>query len=231
MHSRIPPVGLVWSFAPFAIISVVHVMALWLSSPIAAPTKLFLMPLLLVPVAVASRRLTPRTAVALLVCAIALSWLGDAAGAFFGFAPELPTMLLFFGLAHGAYMLLFARHAVRRRLPRWTLIYGVWWVAMLILLASHVGPLIAAVAVYGLVLGGTATLASRCHPLTVSGSFLFLLSDSVLAFRLFLPEWMPPWTSPAVMATYTAGQALIVAGMLLTLSRTRECTMATVAAS
>ncbi|QPZ37084.1 lysoplasmalogenase family protein [Paramicrobacterium chengjingii] len=222
MRSSIPRVILAWSFVPFAVGSSVHVLALGVSSPLAAPTKLFLMPLLLIPVAVMSRRLAPRAAIALLVSAIALSWFGDAAGAFFGFAPELPTMLLFFGLAHIAYMLLFAIHARLRRLPLWTLIYGAWWVAMLAVLGSHVGALIIAIALYGLVLAGTATLAARCHPLTVWGGILFLLSDSILAFRLFLPEGMPAWTSPAVMATYAAGQALIVAGVLLTLSRARD---------
>ena len=70
-------------------------------------------------------------------------------------------------------------------------------------------------AAYGLVLGGTAVAASRCHPLVVWGSVFFLASDSVLAFRLFLPEAMPGWTSPLVMLTYCLGQGLIAAGVLV----------------
>ncbi|MGB4135732.1 MAG: lysoplasmalogenase family protein [Microbacterium sp.] len=53
------------------------------------------------------------------------------------------------------------------------------------------------------------------------GGAFFLASDSVLAFRLFLPDAMPAWTSPAVMLTYTLGQGLIIAGSLLAL-RTRK---------
>ena len=63
-------------------------------------------------------------------------------------------------------------------------------------------------------LGGTAVAASRCNPLVIWGSVFFLASDSVLAFRLFVPEAMPDWTSPLVMATYCLGQGLIAAGVV-----------------
>jgi hypothetical protein len=49
----------------------------------------------------------------------------------------------------------------------------------------------------------------------VWGSVFFLASDSVLAFRLFMPEAMPDWTSPLVMLTYCLGQGLIAAGVLV----------------
>ncbi|UUT35135.1 lysoplasmalogenase [Microbacterium elymi] len=51
------------------------------------------------------------------------------------------------------------------------------------------------------------------------GALLFLASDTLLAFRLFLPDAMPGWTSPVVMLTYTAGQGLIAAGALAALRR------------
>ncbi|MGB3707208.1 lysoplasmalogenase family protein, partial [Gordonia sp. (in: high G+C Gram-positive bacteria)] len=47
----------------------------------------------------------------------------------------------------------------------------------------------------------------------IGGAF-FLTSDSLLAWRLFLPDAAPGWFGPAVMATYTLGQGLIVAGVL-----------------
>ncbi|MCW4459747.1 lysoplasmalogenase [Microbacterium sp. MPKO10] len=219
MHRSIPRSSIIWSLLPYALMAVTHVAALAASSPLAAPTKLFLMPLLLLPVAVHARRLRSPGARVLLVVAIVLSWLGDAAGAFFPFAPELPMMLLFFGLAHVAYMVLFGRHARVRRVPLWALVYAAWWGAMMLMLFPHVGGLLIAVACYGLVLGGTAALSARCTPVVAIGGAFFLLSDSLLAFRLFLPAAMPPWTSPAVMATYALGQGLIVAGVLWTLSR------------
>lgn len=198
-----------------------HVVALALQSDIASPTKLWLMPLLAVPVLLAAR-LRPMSAIALLLAAIAMSWLGDGAGAFFPGGPELPLMLMFFGLAHIAYIVLFVRVLAARRTPWWAFIYAVWWVLMLVVLGPHTDALIFAVAAYGLVLGGTAAFSTRCHPLVVWGGVFFLTSDTILAFRLFTPDAMPQWTSPLVMLTYTLGQGLIVAGALISLRARRS---------
>lgn len=210
-----------WSFIPYIAMSLVHVTALALQSDIAAPTKLWLMPLLAVPVLM-SAHLRPATTIALILSAIAFSWLGDGASSFFPGGPELPLMLLFFGLAHIAYIVLFARVLAVRRMPWWALVYAVWWILMLIVLGPSTGALIFAVAAYGLVLGGTAAFSTRCHPLVVSGGVFFLISDTILAFRLFVPDAMPPWTSPLVMLTYTLGQGLIVAGALTSLRARRS---------
>jgi hypothetical protein len=208
------PRTLVWAFTPYIALSAVHVILLALNSPFAGPTKLTLMPLLAIPVLVSMRRLKPRSVTALLLTALLFSWLGDGAGAFFPALPELPLMLGFFGIAHVAYIVLFARHLAQRRMPWWTLIYVLWWIAMVIVIGPHAGGLLVAVAVYGLVLAGTAAFSARCHPLVAVGGAFFLTSDSILAFRLFLPDALPEWSSPAVMLTYTVGQALIIAGAL-----------------
>lgn len=208
----------VWAFLPYAAMSLLHVVLLAMQHPLAGPTKLLLMPLLALPVVVSARRLTTAPLL-LLLAALLFSWLGDGAGAFFPAGPELPLMLAFFGVAHLAYIALFARHLARRRFPWWTLVYAAWWLAMILVLGPHTGSLLPAVAAYGLVLGGTAAFAARCHPLVAVGGAFFLASDTILAFRLFLPDALPAWSSPAVMATYTLGQGLIVAGALLTLRR------------
>lgn len=208
------PRALAWAFAPYIILSAAHVILLAVDSPLAGPTKLALMPLLAIPVLVSARRLKPRSVTVLLLVALLFSWLGDGAGAFFPALPELPLMLGFFGVAHVAYIVLFARHLSRRRMPWWALIYVVWWIAMVIVIGPHSGDLLVAVAVYGLVLAGTAAFSTRCHPLVAVGGAFFLTSDSILAFRLFLPDALPEWSSPAVMLTYTIGQGLIVAGAL-----------------
>jgi hypothetical protein len=208
------PRTLVWAFTPYIALSAVHVILLAVNSPFAGPTKLTLMPLLAIPVLVSARRLKPRTVTALLLTALLFSWLGDGAGAFFPALPELPLMLGFFGIAHVAYIVLFARHLAQRRMPWWTLIYVLWWIAMVIVIGPHAGGLLVAVAVYGLVLAGTAAFSARCHPLVAVGGAFFLTSDSILAFRLFLPDALPEWSSPAVMLTYTVGQGLIIAGAL-----------------
>lgn len=204
-----------WAFAPYALLSLVHTGALAAGSDLAGPTKLWLMPLLALPVLLTASALRPRIVPILLLVALLSSWLGDGAGTFFPGGPELPLMLGFFGLAHLAYIVLFLRVLRRRRMPWWTLTYAAWWIAMILALGPHTGPLLLAVAAYGLVLGGTAALAARCSPIIAWGGAFFLLSDTILAFRLFLPDAMPAWTSPAVMLTYTLGQGLIVAGALL----------------
>lgn len=214
----LPRTILLAAFAPFAAMSLVHVWALAVGSEIASPTKLWLMPLLAIP-ALVSARLQPALAILLLLAAIALSWLGDGAGAFFPGSPELPLMLLFFGLAHIAYIVLFARILRMRRLPWWTLVYAAWWIGMIIVLGPHTGALLPAVAAYGIVLGGTAAVAARCHPLIAVGGVFFLASDTILAFRLFMADAMPAWTSPLVMLTYTLGQGLLVAGALVSLRK------------
>ncbi|GAA1121677.1 hypothetical protein GCM10009651_00300 [Microbacterium natoriense] len=210
-----------WASTPYIVASTLHVILLAVHSPLAAPTKLILMPLLLVPVLVSARRLKPRAAMVPILAALLFSWLGDGAGAFFPSAPELPLMLAFFGIAHLAYIVLFARHLSRRRMPWWALVYAAWWIAMVSVIGPHAGGLFPAVAVYGLVLGGTAAFSTRCGPVVATGGAFFLASDSILAFRLFLPDVLPSWSSPAVMLTYTIGQGLIIAGALLAL-RTRK---------
>ena len=219
MHRRLLRSRLAWAFAPYIVVSVVHVIALAMQSPVAPPTKLLLMPLLALPVILAAPRLKPRVALALILAALLFSWLGDGAGDLFPDAPTLPLMLLFFGIAHLAYIALFWRYLRSRRFPWWALVYALWWVGMLVFLAPSLGDLFIAVALYGIVLGGTAALASRCHPVVATGGAFFLISDTVLAMRLFRPETMPDWTSPLVMITYTLGQGLIVAGTLLVLRR------------
>ncbi|MCK2037225.1 lysoplasmalogenase [Microbacterium sp. SSW1-49] len=208
-----------WSFAPYVVVSVTHVILLATASPLAGPTKLLLMPLLAIPVAIAASRFRPRSSMVLLLAALLFSWLGDSAGALFPTAPELPLMLGFFGIAHLAYIALFARHLAQRSFPWWALAYAAWWIGMLLALGPHTGGLLIAVAVYGLVLAGTAAFSARCHPLIATGGAFFLASDTILAFRLFLPASLPAWSSPTIMLTYTLGQGLIVTGALFVLRK------------
>lgn len=203
-------------FVPYIAVAIVHIAALAAGSDaLAAPTKLALMPLLGLAVVWGAWGSPWTPAHTLLVVAIVLSWLGDGAGTFVPWLPMVPMMLLFFGLAHLCYIWLFWRRLAVRRVPLWATVYAVWWVVLLAVLWPHLGGLAFAVAIYGLVLGGTAVAASRCHPLVVWGGVFFLTSDSVLAFRLFTPDAMPDWTSPLVMLTYCLGQGLIAAGVLV----------------
>ncbi len=204
----------VWGFVPYAAVSLVHVVALALdATAVAGPTKLLLMPALALAVLWAGRGTRWGTPFTLLFVALAFSWLGDGAGTFFPMLPELPVMLACFGLAHLAYIWLFTRPAATRLMPRWTLVYALWWVVLLAVLWPLLGGLTIAVALYGVVLAGTAATAARVSPLTAVGSAAFLTSDTLLAFRLFVPE-TPDIVGVLVMVTYTLGQGLIAAGVL-----------------
>ena len=236
-----PPRSRWLGFAPFIVLSVIHVGARAVGADdLAAPTKLTLMPLLALGAlwglrrngsigsasaapsgssapsgstsAAPSGRALP---VVLLFAALLFSWLGDGAGAFFPFAPELPVMLGAFGVAHICYIWLFVRYVADRPFPRWALVYPLWWVLMLVVLWPVLGSLSLAVAAYGIVLAGTAAAAARCGAVVAAGGVLFLASDTILSFRIFMPEAMPDWTSAMVMLTYCAGQGLIIAGVLL----------------
>jgi uncharacterized membrane protein YhhN len=203
-------------FVPYAVASLIHIVALAVDvEAIAGPTKLLLMPLLAVAVFWGGRGSRWGTVYTLLFVAIALSWLGDGAGTLFPTVPTVPMMLLFFGLAHLCYIWVFWRRIPVQRVPKWAVVYGLWWVGLLLLLGPDLGALLIPVALYGLVLAGTAVAASRCHPLVAAGGAFFFASDAVLAFRLFRPDTMPEWTSPLVMLTYCLGQGLIAAGIIV----------------
>ncbi|NYF16364.1 putative membrane protein YhhN [Microbacterium sp. AK009] len=206
-------------FTPYGLVAAVHVISLAAgASGVAAPTKLLLMPLLAVGVVWALRGAIARTPGILLLIALGLSWLGDGAGTFFPFAPTVPMMLLCFGLAHVAYIVLFWRFLARDPVPPWALVYAVWWGALLAALWPHLGALLLPVAVYGLVLGGTAVAASRAGATIAVGGAFFLTSDSILAFDLFWPDAPTALTGPLVMLTYTLGQGLIALGVVRALS-------------
>jgi len=207
-----------WPFVPYALISAIHVGARFTNhETVAGPTKLLLMPALIFAAVWGGRRLGARAAMGLLVAGLVLSWLGDGAGPFFPFAPPLPLMLLCFGLAHLCYMRLFWRHLAVRPLPRWAVAFAIWWLALLTIMWPRTGTLAVAVAAYGVVLGGTAALATRCNRIVLWGGLFFLASDTILAFRIFAAGLLPGWSGAAVMATYTVGQGLITAGALTTL--------------
>lgn len=213
-------------FVPYAVISLLHVTLLALGHPLAGPTKLLLMPALALAAvwgvaSWAGRGTWPRAALLGLVAAVAASWLGDGAGTFFPGLPELPLMLLWFGVAHVVYIVLFVRtrDLARGRVPWWAYGYIAWWGVLIAVLGPHTGSLFFAVAAYGVLLGATAVAASRCGPMIAWGGVWFIASDSILAFRLFMPEALPAWTSPAVMVTYVVGQGLLVAGTVAALRK------------
>lgn len=202
-------------WTPFVVVSVIHVVAVAVQSPCAGPTKLLLMPLLAIPLMVAGRRLGAGL-LGLLLAALVCSWIGDGAGVVLDGDAVLPVMLGFFGLAHLAYIVAFTRFLAMRRFPRWSLVYMAWWIAMVVIVGPQAGVLLIPVLLYGLVLAGTAATAARCVATIAAGAGFFLVSDSLLGVRLFLPDTAPGWFAPLVMATYLVGQGLMIAGAIST---------------
>jgi uncharacterized membrane protein YhhN len=210
------------SFLPFLIVSVVHVVLGLFDLPGSGyATKQLLMPTLALA-AVWSMwgvRPWPRRAMVLVLLALTMSWIGDGAGLFFPEWPTLPTMILFFGLAHLAYIVLFWRapnSIGARRVPWWALIYVAWWVVTLLIVGPHAGDLLVPLAVYGLVLGGTAALSTRFGRTAAWGGAFFLVSDTLIAFREFMP--VPAWINEFVMPTYELGQGLIILATVMLLT-------------
>jgi uncharacterized membrane protein YhhN len=81
-------------------------------------------------------------------------------------------------------------------------------------LAPRAGSLRWPVVGYAGVIGAMATLATGTRrPATAAGAWLFCVSDLVLAWQRVGPRPLPH-SDAVVMATYTAGQALIARGLV-----------------
>lgn len=204
--------GLALAFLPFAVIALLHLIAIATGSVWEQPTKILLMPALLLVLLPRMPRLRAVVAI-LLAVAIGLSWMGDvliADPGGVGFFLGLGSFLL----AHLAYLALFRWPLSTRRPGWWAFAYLAWWMALLLVLGPHLGVLFVAVAVYGLVLGAGGVYAMAANPLSGVGALAFMASDSILAMRMFYPGFELWQQNTIIMALYCIGQALIVAGAL-----------------
>lgn len=200
-----------WWLLPFAIASAVH-LAVKLAGMLDADagSKWLLMPALLVSLAlgVAVRALGPSRLVAALVAAgVLLSWVGDIT------VENVPVGLSFFLVAHLAYIAAFWQRGHGR--PSWWSLWVLpWFAGLLVLLAPTAGPLLPAIIAYGVVLAAMSVSATRVNGLTALGGALFVVSDSLLAIRLFTPELQGRPADALIMVTYLAAQLLLTIGVL-----------------
>lgn len=200
-----------WAFVPYSVVGLVHLVALFTGADqLASATKWMLMPLLLVALLVALPR--RRTEVALWGgLGILFSWAGDVllgSPGGVGFIVGLGSFMV----AHALYLVLFVRPLRTRTPAPISLFYIGWWVALIIILAPHLGALLVPVALYGLVLGAAAAFAVGTNRVTAVGALLFALSDTVLAFKLFYPDFSLWQADFLIMLGYITGQGLIIAG-------------------
>lgn len=178
-------------------------------------TKPWLMPALMLALVVGRWGQRPRQVSLTVMALVALvfSWAGDivlGAPGGFGFLAGLGC----FFVAHLVWILVFVRFTRERRIPAVAVVYLLWWVAFVALLAPFTGSLLVPVAVYGLALGSVGVLGLASNRLVLSGSLLFVVSDSLLALHTFLPNFSPWGIDAAIMACYLAAQGLIVAGVI-----------------
>lgn len=210
-----------WGFGVYAIVASIHLVSLFVDAAVVgSATKVLLMPALLLALLVALPRI--RSQIALWASlGIAFSWAGDALLA----DPESGGFVVGLGaflLAHAAYLVLFIRPMRTKRLTPFALVYVMWWVALVGLLAPHLGGFLIPVAIYGLVLGTSAAFALGTNRISAIGALLFTASDTVLAFKLFHPDfslWQPDFV---IMLLYVVGQGLIIAGAVAHARRSIE---------
>jgi len=153
-----------------------------------------------------------------LVLAVGLA-LGAAGDVFLALDESvLPLGIAAFGLGHLVYIWLFAQWRFKAG-PRGgmsriiALVIAVLGLAMLNWLQPHFGELRVAASVYNAIILVMAILAllGRAPTLAMIGALLFVVSDSVLAVRLFAGEL--GWAGPVVWVTYYLGQAGIALGL------------------
>jgi alkenylglycerophosphocholine/alkenylglycerophosphoethanolamine hydrolase len=209
-----------WAFSPYGVVALVHLVALWVSAEaVAGWTKTLLMPALLVGLLIALPDRRGRIALFAGV-ALALSWVGDLLVAGPG-EGDFVLGLVGFLLAHVTYLVLFLGPLKTRRMPWLALLLVPWWLGLVLVLGPHLGVFLVPVALYGLVLGGSTAASLGTNAVTGAGGILFLLSDSVLAFKLFWPGFELWQADVAVMLPYVLGQGLIVVGTVWA-ARARE---------
>lgn len=201
------------AFVPFLLVAAVHLVGQLISSPVLTTlTKPLLIPLLAVAVLWPLRR-SPSRAATLLLCALLFSWLGDLALLVPGDIWFLLGLVLFL-LAHVAYIALFSSAVGAGRPRLWSVVFGAWLAALILILAPHLGGMLVPVVVYGVVICTMAVVATRCGATVTAGATLFLLSDSLLAVNMFVAEIEIPAIDFLIMLTYLAGQGLIAVGIV-----------------
>jgi uncharacterized membrane protein YhhN len=182
-------------------------------------TKPLLMPTLATTLMAADRS---DPAVRRTLAAQALCWGGDVALMGSGRRPFLGGLASFLA-AHLGYVAAFRSRSsaslLSTRSGRAALTAGAVLAPTMALAARRRDPRLAApVAAYGLVLAtmvaaSAAVPAERGGRRILTGTTLFLLSDTLLAVRKFVLDDRSPALESAVMATYTSGQWFISEGV------------------
>lgn len=147
--------------------------------------------------------------------------LGSLGDVFLALGPEvLPYGIAAFGLGHLVYIYLFARIRIEKgSRGLWSrtaaLAVAAYGIVMLSWLQPYFGEMQVAASIYNGIILVMAILAilGRAPALAAVGALFFVLSDSVLAIRLFAGQL--DWAGWVVWVTYVLGQAGICLGLAL----------------
>lgn len=209
----------------YGLVVAIHLVLLGAALPGRLVTKWLLMPALLVAVLLVALRgrFVGSRAVVLLGAGVVASWAGDVL-----LGVSFVAGLAAFATAHLAYVALFLGPA-RTRKPPWPVLFYLVWLAVLVpILWPHLGSLAPAVVGYGVLLAATAATAWAVSATTGWGALAFLASDTLLAFRLFWPDFTTtfpdPWQDLAIMTLYGVGQGVIAIGVLQRVGRSAGAT-------
>lgn len=197
----------------FFVVAIVHLTSLLIGWNRAADVTMgLLMPPLAIFLATVVTSSHPRRAnrvVVALLAALFFCWLGDL-------ADDIAVKLVAFAIAHAAYCVAWwpwRRSSLagrrRTRLPAVGM-YAVVALVMIVVLAGHVGGLIGPIVVYAVLLSAMALLASSTGPRAALGGAVFVVSDSLLAWHVFVSPL--PLGDVWVMSTYLCAQWLVVSG-------------------
>ena len=154
---------------------------------------------------------------------IVLAMLFSALGDYMGVCHNFWGQMGFFALAHLSYILFFYQKYTKEkyskgRLWKWG-ITGLYGLVVGVIITSHVkGALQIGVSVYILLILSMCILAwMQKNPYYALGAWLFVLSDTVLAWNKFVCHI--EWASYLIMIPYYLGQWVLFVSSILTRER------------
>lgn len=200
-----------WAFAPFALLTLVHLYALAAGSPeLASNTQSFLMIVLLIGFLLAT---SSGMRLAKLLGSLALlgSALGDNSD--IGGAQFLQGLGAF-AFAHLAFLALFiwGLKFQMRNIRFWALGYLPLLGLVLFLVLPHAGSMWLPVMIYACLILTMAAVGTAGNGAIAFGAILFVVSDAILSLTLFVPDFHFRQSDLAIMFCYTVGQGLIICG-------------------
>jgi uncharacterized membrane protein YhhN len=151
---------------------------------------------------------------ALVVVALAFSWLGDWLGDLL--VPHVLFKIIFFFIGHVFYIMAFFAYRRSSLLYRPLPLVGYLVVigSLLTWIAPRSGTLAPLIVIYGLLLVTMAVLASGLNWLTGVGAMIFVVSDLSIAVTAFALPGRIEESELLIMSTYLVAQLMIVLGVL-----------------